>query len=90
MTVTRAFQLEETGLFETGKNRCAEISERNRRTNVIPAGEDAYTPVAETVFISKKELEEGTDISERFLFSNSTYPYRKRRGRKVVFRAMQE
>ena len=34
--------------------------------------EDALsTPVAETVFISKKELEEGTDISERFLSGNS-------------------
>ena len=34
--------------------------------------EDALsTPVAETVFISKKELEEETDISERFLSGNS-------------------
>ena len=74
MTVTRAFrQLEETGLFETGKTGVQKYLKGTEERNVILQQlEDALsTPVAETVFISKKELEEGTDISERFLSGNS-------------------
>lgn len=74
MTVTRAFrQLEETGLFETGKTGVQKYLKGTEERNVILQQlEDALsTPVAETVFISKKELEEETDISERFLSGNS-------------------
>ena len=74
MTVTRAFrQLEETGLFETGKTGVQKYLKGTEERNVILQQlEDALsTPVVETVFISKKELEEGTDISERFLSGNS-------------------
>lgn len=74
MTVTRAFrQLEETGLFESGKTGVQKYLKGTEERNVILQQlEDALsTPVAETVFISKKELEEGTDISERFLSGNS-------------------
>ena len=67
MTVTRAFrQLEETGLFETGKTGVQKYLKGTEERNVILQQlEDGYLDLA---VVSDYE---GTDISERFLSGNS-------------------
>ena len=74
MTVTRAFrQLEETGLFETGKNGVKKyIKGKEERKVILKQLEDVLSsPVAETVYINREELEDGTENSEYFFSGNS-------------------
>lgn len=74
MTVTRAFrQLEETGLFETGKTGVQKYLKGKEERNVILEQlEDVLsTPVAEIIYISRKELKEEIEISEYYVAGNS-------------------
>lgn len=85
MTVTRAFrQLEETGLFETGKTGVQKYLKGTEERNVILQQlEDALsTPVAETVFISKRNWKRNRYFRAFPFGQFGTYPYRKRRGRR--------
>lgn len=74
MTVTRAFrQLEETGLFETGKTGVQKyLKGKEEREVILKQLEDVLsTPVAEKIYIDRKGLEEGTEVPEYFLSGNS-------------------
>ena len=74
MTVTRAFrQLEETGFFETGKTGVQKyLKGKGERNTILEQLNDvASTPVAETIYINRDKLEEGTEISEYFFSGKS-------------------
>lgn len=74
MTVTRAFrQLEETGLFETGKTGVQKyLKGKEEREVILKQLEDILsTPVAEKIYINRKELEDGAENSEYFFSGNS-------------------
>lgn len=73
MTVTRAFrQLEETGLFETGKTGVQKyLKGKEERKVILKQLEDVLnTPAAETVYINRKELEVAEN-AEYFFSGNS-------------------
>ena len=74
MTVTRAFrQLEETGFFETGKTGVQKyLKGKGERNTILEQLNDVTsTPVAETIYINRDKLEEGTEISEYFFSGKS-------------------
>ena len=74
MTVTRAFrQLEETGLFETGKTGVQKYLKGSEDRKIILKHLEAVlrTPVAETIYINRIDLEEGMENSGRFFSGNS-------------------
>ena len=69
MTVTRAFrQLERTGLFEIGKTGVQKYLKGKEERDVLlkQLGDALITPVAETIYVNRKELEEKTKTTERF------------------------
>ena len=74
MTVTRAFrQLEKTGCFETGKTGVQKyLKGKGERNTILEQLNDVVsTPVAETIYINRDKLEEGTEISEYFFSGKS-------------------
>lgn len=74
MTVTRAFrQLEKTGCFETGKTGVQKYlkGKGERKTILEQLNDVVSTPVAETIYINRDKLEEGTEISEYFFSGKS-------------------
>ena len=74
MTVTRAFrQLEQTGMFETGKTGVQKYLKGKREPDAILRDLEKLlvSPVSDTIYVKKTELEELTEPIQIFLTGNS-------------------